>query len=277
MEKIDLHLHTNVSDGILSPEEVVCNAKNKGCTLISITDHEIVRDYSSLSLKYGIDIVSGIEFNSATRNMHILGYGMKDIAKVTKVMNELRTNNQQVCFEVLELLEKDGFDISLEKLKQFLQSHNYDSAIIDKRKIVKYLIYKGYVSNVLEAYNKLIGVNKKFYVPNYKISPEELTFLVSSCGGVTSLAHPNTINLDDDELVKVVKRLKDAGLLGIEIINRKISLRDTAFYTQIANQLGLVKTVGSDFHDPMSDSLGIEVENEVKEDFIRCLTLTKKY
>lgn len=276
MEKIDLHLHTNVSDGILSPEEVIRESKNKGCSLIAITDHEIVKDYQELGFTYGIDVIPGIEFNSSVQNMHILGYGMNDINRVTKFMNELRIKNEQVCFEVLELLEKGGFDISLSKLKEYLESHNYDSKIIDKRKIVKYLIYKGYVNDVLEAYTRYIGVNKEFYVPNHKISPEKLIELVTSCGGVTALAHPNTINYSDDQLFETVKKLKAYGLAGIEIINKKISSRDTAYYMQIARRLDLLMTVGSDFHDPKNDFLGIEVDEKLKEEFVKRLTLTKK-
>lgn len=275
MERIDLHLHTNVSDGVLSPEEVIQKAVLNGCSMVSITDHEIINDYSSLAKKYGIEIVPGIEFNTAIRNMHILGYGIKDLERVSKFMLALRLKNEQVCFEVLKLLEQGGIDISLAKLRDFLKRNHYDSEIIDKRKIVKYLIYKGYVSNVLEAYKKLIGVHTEFYVPNYKIEPESLIELVQSSGGIVSLAHPNTLNLSEEKLLEEVIRLKRAGLAGIEVVNKKISMSDTVLYSKIADKLDLIKTIGSDFHDPKNDSLGIEVKEEIKEEFIKRLTYKK--
>ena len=200
MEKIDLHLHTNLSDGVLSPEEVVKLSIKNNCFKISITDHEMVNDYSDLANKYGISIISGVEFNSSIRNMHILGYGIDNMDIINDRMRELRLMNEDICLRVIELMEKAGYDISLEKIVDYLIKSNLSYEMIDKRKIVKYLIYKGYVDNVLDAYNQLIGFNQEFYVPNYKISPYEIIDLIKESGGISVLAHPNTLNLSLDEL-----------------------------------------------------------------------------
>ena len=72
MSKIDLHLHTNLSDGLLSPENVIILAKENGCQTIAITDHELCENYELLSQKYDINIISGIEFNTSISNLHLL-------------------------------------------------------------------------------------------------------------------------------------------------------------------------------------------------------------
>ena len=109
MSKVDLHLHTNLSDGLISPEDVVIKAKNNDCKIISITDHELLNEYDALAKKYNIDIISGIEFNTSISNLHLLGYAVKNFKLVDEEMRNLRIKNERVCLEVVELLKKDGF------------------------------------------------------------------------------------------------------------------------------------------------------------------------
>lgn len=271
MEKIDLHIHTNISDGTLSPEEVVKKAKEINCQKISITDHDIANSYEELERKYDIEIIPGIEFNTADRNLHILGYGMLDINSINERMTELRLLNEKVCLKVIDLMEKAGYDISLEKLLIYLRESNFNTEIIDKRKIVKYLIYMGYANNVLDAYESLIGREQEFYVPNYKISPQEIIKLIKDCGGIAVLAHPSTISKNPEEVINKIKELKEFGLDGIEIQNGKIDLINNDIYQKLAEELNLVKTVGSDFHDPAYDHIGVETEEKTYKEFYKRL------
>ena len=273
MEKIDLHLHTNFSDGTFTPEELVIKALNNKCMKISITDHDFAANYNYLEKKYKIQIIPGIEFNTSFKNMHILGYGIKNIDKINDDLRKVKEVNQHVCFEVIELLKKDGYDISIEKVYEYLNNINLSYEYIDKRKLVKYLIYKGYSNTILETYDKLIGVGQKYYVPNKKIHPYEVMNLIDECGGISVLAHPNTLNLSDYELNQQIKKLKENGLSGIEIINSKISDKETMMYELFADELELVKTVGSDFHDGNHDNIGIEVSEEIYENFQKRLLL----
>ena len=156
MEKIDLHIHTNLSDGVLTPEEVVDLALKNGCKKIAITDHDIYNDYTDLSIKKNITIVPGIEFNTSVRNLHILGYNIKRIDLVNDYMRKIRLINEEVCKKVINKLSLDGYDITINKLYEFLIENNLSIDLLDKKKLVKYLIYKGYAETVLDAYNKLI-------------------------------------------------------------------------------------------------------------------------
>ena len=275
MKKVDLHIHTNFSDGLLSPEKVVLNAKKNDCDVIAITDHEIINDYSDLEKRYNIKIISGIEFNTSKTNLHILGYAIDDIATMSDVMKKLMIENEVVCFEVINKMNQDGFDISKEKIENYLKQIGINSDIMSKRKIVKYLIYKGYSNSIIETYNKLIGKGRKYYVHNKKISPQNIIKLIKMCGGFSVLAHPVTLGLDDRNLYSVVEELKNYGLSGIEVVNGRLKNQTFENYKKMALQLDLLGTVGSDFHEPENDNIGIEVEEKMYNNIIKKLVGSK--
>ena len=276
MEKIDLHIHTNLSDGVLSPEEVVKYAIENNCYKIAITDHEVITDYTELSKKYNINIVSGIEFNTDVKRLHILGYGINDYYNINKEMETLKKYNEMVSYKVIEKMQKDNIDISIEKVKEFMKKINLNCDVMDKRKIVRYLIEKSYANNVYDAYNKLIGREQKYYIPNMKKTPEEIIDLIKKSGGISVLAHPDTLELSIDELIKEIKKLHSCGLNGLEIINGKTSGKNINIYSNIANELGLIKTVGSDFHNPKKDNIGIETSKDIYKNFTKRLSLNIK-
>ena len=267
MQKVDFHIHTNISDGLLTPEEVIKLSIKNNCTDISITDHEITADYTNLEKQYGITIISGIEFNTSISNLHVLGYGIKNIFLVNNEMINLRKKNEEICYQVIDLMKNNGYDISIEKIIEYLKKINLNYDIIDKRKIVKYLIYKGYASNTLDAYQELIGKNQEFYVPNHKISPEKIINLINDSGGISVIAHPNTINMQTNKKYELIKELTLIGLSGIEIINSKMKLNQSNIYERIADELKLIKTVGSDFHDYKTDEIGIYIDDLIYEQF----------
>lgn len=276
MSKVDLHLHTNLSDGLISPEEVVAKAKDSDCKIISITDHEFLNEYDALRDKYDIDIISGVEFNTSISNLHLLGYAVKNYKLVDEVIQNLRIKNEKVCLEVIELLRKDGFIISVELIKKYLQEVGLDYSILDKRKLVKYLMNMGYSNSIVETYNTLIGKKQKYYVPNEKLAPEDIIDLIRKSGGYTVLAHPNTITDDKKDLIKVLKKLIEAGLFGIEVVNDKMKLVDTEFYQSLANKYNLLGTYGSDFHNPDTDYIGIEIGQKQYEKIHEAMVLRQK-
>ena len=258
MEKIDLHTHTNMSDGLLSPEQLVKSSLENNCRKIAITDHEIIKDYKYLEDEYGIEITNGVE----------------DIYGLSKRIDEIRHKNEEVCYKVIDMMKKSGYDISISKIIEYLKENRFNHEIIDKRKIVKYLIYKGYANSVVDAYNSLLGYNQEFYIPNYKITPEETIKMVKETGGISVWAHPYSVTTSDKEIYKLAEELKEYGLNGIEIINKKITSHDNTLI-DIANNLDLIQTVGSDFHNPYEDEIGINVDEKIYESFQKKLILKK--
>lgn len=263
MPKVDFHIHTNLSDGVYTPEEVVMLALKNGCLEISITDHDYIDDYSALAQANNITILSGIEFNTSVKGMHLLGYNITDMELINHKIDSLKLKNEDIAKQVIDMMQTAGYDISLSKVIAYLESINQKQKRLDKRQLVKYLIYMGYAEDTLKAYQTLIGKYQPFYIPNYKISPKEIIKLVTEARGITVLAHPGSLNKQMAELTNIVSELKDNGLKGIEIINGK--MKPKAYYEAIAEKLKLLKTVGSDFHTADKDNIGIEISDRLYE------------
>ncbi len=261
MKKVDFHIHTNLSDGAYSPEEVIMLALKNGCREIAITDHDYITDYHDLASANDITIVPGIEFNTAVKGMHLLGYNITDIELINHEMDLLKLKNEIIVKKVIDMMQRADYDVSLNKVIAYLESINQRQRILDKRQLVKYLIYMGYAEDTLKAYKTLIGKQQPFYIPNYKMSPEAIIKLVTEAKGITVLAHPGSLNKPMDELTTIVSELKDNGLKGMEIINGKMNPK--AYYETIAEKLKLLKTVGSDFHNLEKDNIGIEINDNL--------------
>lgn len=261
MEKIDLHIHSNLSDGDLSIDELIKLACTSNCRKIAITDHERIEDYSKFNTN-DINIINGIEFNSSVNRLHILGYGIKDIDRVKRILDIINRENEEICCELIEILNKNGYDITYKNVVEYIETIGLNCDIIDKRKIVKYLIYKGYYDNVLNVYNDLIGKGTKFYIPIRKLEPYEIIDLINYNGGVSVLAHPSTLNLNKKDLLKKIKELIEYGLDGIEIINNKMD-NEYELYKEITNKYNLICTVGTDFHSLKQGNLGVDVNKDL--------------
>lgn len=263
MAIIDLHIHTNLSDGAYAISEIVSFSKQNNCNTIAITDHEFIQDYSSFEKKYHINIINGIEFNTSIKGLHILGYGICNINNIQTYMDWLHRENEEVAYLLIDKLKSKGIDISLEKLKLYLKLHNFKYKYLDKRHIVKYLINQGITKDVWDTYQRLIGRGTELYIPLKKITPTQVIDKICQCGGVSVLAHPFTLNYTDEQLYDLIYNLKNIGLDGIEVINGNTPVELQQKYEKIAEKFSLIKTVGSDFHDLNSCKIGIEYNDEI--------------
>lgn len=290
MENIDLHIHTRFSDGELDLLELRDLIKKSGLKKVAITDHDTIirlKKGRELFKNNGIDMIPGIEFNTAERNMHILGYGIDDFDKVESEINNIKCNNMDAYYETIRLLKDQGIKISAGEVQKVIIEDDkarlrcyvdemkaigildyslFDdlqtSSIPDKRLIVKYLIEKGYVKSVLEAYEKYIGRGKSCYVPIDKFSQYEVIDLISKSGGVPVLAHPARLGYSDQQVEATIKDLKECGLEGIEVYGTRMIPEKQLFYEELADKYDLIKTAGSDFHTK-KEHLGVNCGEEV--------------
>jgi len=277
MEKIDLHIHSTLSDGDLNIEEIIKIAKSNNCNKIAITDHEVIRDYTKKIQEYKINIINGIEFNTSIRGMHILGYGIIDMEQVKSFIYKLHKENEAISYQLIKKLSHRGFNISEELIDEYLGLKGIKYDFLDKRHIVKYLIDKGYTKDVPETYNKLIGRGTDLYIPLKKISPIEILNLINNSGGVSILAHPETLGLSNYELLLEIKKLIHNGLDGIEIINNQTSNSNKDYYQQIANELDIISTVGSDFHSYPKQNIGIECSEKIYNSLVKKISYKNSF
>lgn len=263
MKNIDMHLHTTYSDGELTLIELLMRVRENQVSELAITDHDTIinmKNYMMFEKAYGVRIVPGIELNVDYPGMHILGYGIIDFELMENEITQMKKRNILVCIETIELLKKQGIDISCEEVLGTIKN----GGIITKREIARYLVNKGYATTNLQVYEKFIGRTCKAYVPIEKLNYIEALHLIAKCGGVSVLAHPISIGREVD-FDKLLPSMKDNGLIGIESITAHHTKDEKDFYSAIAKKFELIETAGSDFH---RDSDGIPIGVCVEETFL---------
>lgn len=252
---IDLHVHSNYSDGEMSPKELLRYAYKTNISTIAITDHDTVMGLKSILHDYGHDetkyvtLIPGIELTAQVNKgrMHILGYGINVYSEDLNLkLNEIRDNNINYIILMLAQIKKDyGIQFSYDEIKVLINSnHN-----LNRVDIARLCVDNGYVDSVQEAFDKyLIDAYKKIGVGNKGILCEECIDLIKNSGGLSVLAHPKSLELNNNELYKKLYYLKGCGLDGIEVYHSSHNIHETEMYLEMANELGLLVSGGSDFH-----------------------------
>ena len=252
---IDLHTHTNYSDGDLSPSELIKLAIEKRVGTLAITDHDTLDGIKkidrsdSLIIDSGIQIINGIELSAKNSKgrMYILGYDI-DIndTNLNRRMEELKDNSINSVLSIMEQLKRD-YDIVFRynDIKELVNSkHNLGR--IDLAKLcVKYeyasSIQDAFDKYLIEAYNKTRSISKS-------LSYEECIELILQSGGIPILAHPKSLELSEKEFLILLKEMINIGLNGIEVYHSSHTEEEMKFYLEIANRYNLLISGGSDYH-----------------------------
>ncbi len=252
MEKIiDMHSHTYYSDGELSPQELIEKAINKNIGVLSITDHDTINGIKTVDKnKYPeIKIINGIEL-SVKRNkgrMHILGYGIDlENKDLNDKMYELRDNSLNHVLSLMEQIKKDyGIRFKYEDIKELVNAnHN-----LGRPDLAKLCIKYGYASSVQDAFDKyLIDANTKVLGHNKGLTYEEAISLIKNSNGIPVIAHPKSLELEEKDLLELLKDMINCGLKGIEVYHSSHSKEEMDYYLKIANKYNLLISGGSDYH-----------------------------
>lgn len=241
----DLHVHTSYSDSTFSPEEVVACAKEKGLDAIAICDHDSVEGIApceELASKSGIEIVPGIEISAEKKDaeIHILGYFIDWKEDwFNKKLKQIRSSRVERVYKIIDKLK--SFNINIEADEIFKLAGN--NASVGRMHIAQAIINSGAVKGAREVFEKYIGFLKPCYVPYTKFSPEEAIKTVLKARGVPVLAHPDIMGQDE-----YIETLVGYGLRGIEVYHTDHKTPAVKRYEQMAKDLGLLVTGGSDCH-----------------------------
>lgn len=248
----DLHLHTYYSDGLLSPRQVAQTAKANGVDLIAVTDHDCDLGYNEVKEnceKFGIITVRGIEVSAyfGDIKIHTLGYGFDGgKPEFTEFYKRLYEGSLTRTEDILIKLGKNGVRLSFDEVDARRKIKN---APVHAMHISRALADKGYCNgNAFSVYMTYLAYGKCAYSGICRPAPEEAIEVINACGGFTSLAHPGRIEMEREELYEYIKRLKGAGLVGIEAVYSTHTVDDTAYYKELARDFGLIVTGGSDTH-----------------------------
>ena len=254
---IDLHTHTNFSDGELSPDKLIREAIQNRIGTIAITDHDTIRGIQNLDkesqiiLDSGIQIIDGIELTAQPikGTMHILGYNIdKDNKELNEIMTRLKNSSTNRTLSIMEQIKRDyGIIFSHEDIKELINSnHN-----LGRPDLAKLCIKYGYAESVQDAFNKyLIDAYNKTLTVNKRLSYEECIRLITNANGVPVLAHPKTLELTEEELTILIEQMVECGLKGIEAYHSSHTKEEMQMYLNIAKKYNLLVSVGSDYHGP---------------------------
>lgn len=242
--KVDLHIHSNRSDGSFTHKEIIDYSWKLGLKAISITDHD---DISGLefSEKYcqqkGIECIAGVEISARSKpsDIHLLGYFFD---YRNKQMNEyidfFQNERLKRAKKIVKLLKNHGIKLHFDLIQK-----NAGPGSIGRPHIADAMVEEGYVYNYQEAFNKYIGDGCPCFIPKYKISPAEAIALINQAGGICVIAHPGS-DVTDEGLMDLIK----AGLDGIETIHPRHTQEQVDHYRKIIQQHRLLETGGSDCH-----------------------------
>ncbi|MBU0952457.1 MAG: PHP domain-containing protein [Elusimicrobia bacterium] len=274
---IDLHVHTNFSDGNFTPQEAVKHAQKIGLGAIAITDHDITDGITPAVIegaRRGVEVIPGIELSvdlkdSSVGEMHILGYYIDwqnpAFQEKLKIFRKTRKERAETILAKLSQL-----NINLNRDKIFDKS-NEDKAI-GRLHIANRMIEEGYVKNTKEAFLQYLAFNRPAYVSKHHMEPQEAIELIKKVKGIPVLAHPNYGNLTDKQFIK---DLISYGLCGIEAWHSKHSPSVQQKFMDLAVEFNLLITGGSDCHGPTLTNLPIMGKQNIPYDALVYLKKTK--
>jgi predicted metal-dependent phosphoesterase TrpH len=248
---IDLHLHSNCSDGAFSPAEVVRLAATSGLTAIAIADHDSVAGVATAQAAgtgTGIEVIAAVELSvqfGTWQDVHLLGYGIDYsdrgfLDRLNGFRQRRERRNEEILGRVNEQLAHEGR--SALELSRVLA---YARDTIGRPHIARALLDEGYVRSVEDAFQRyLIPCN----VPKAYWPIDDAIAEIRRVGGAAVLAHPTTISTDRGVLRHAIRELTEIGLDGIEAFNNLAQPDEMEFLRRLAGELGLLVTGGSDFH-----------------------------
>jgi len=250
---IDLHTHTNESDGTCSPFELVDQAAKIGLEALAICDHDTFAGYDqavSAASAAGVDLVCGIElstrlFSPKERAVHLLGYFLRKApsADFRAWLEEVQVQRRDRNRRLIEKLQAAGLDIQLSEVEQVGRS------LTGRPHFARVLVRKGYAANTEEAFRKYLDESAPYYVERESPSVSEGIQKILAGGGLPVLAHPIRLGIRDpirEEML--IGELQQAGLRGLEVFHSDHQRSDVARYANLAQTHRLAVTGGSDFH-----------------------------
>jgi predicted metal-dependent phosphoesterase TrpH len=251
---IDLHTHTDESDGTYSPAELIGAARDAGLEALAITDHDTLCGYQKatpIAAELGVPLYCGIELSTKLhdrgrrKTVHLLGYFLESppAPSFTEWLSNLQAARRDRNRRLAARLQSLGVHIILEEVEALGRN------MAGRPHFARILVQKGYCATRDEAFEKYLDESAPGYVDREEPSLEDAIRLIRDGGGFSSLAHPVRLGKrNSDEEERLVAAMREAGLTAIEAFHSDHSSSDTQRYLVYAQRYDLKITGGSDFH-----------------------------
>lgn len=247
---IDLHCHSTVSDGALTPAEVVLRASANGCTLLALTDHDHTGGLSAAhaqAKQSGITLINGVEISVSWRGrtIHIVGLNISPEDEVLQtLLGRLRSGRLQRLQAIADKLAKKGISDAYEGTLAL--ATNID--MVTRTHIADFLVRSGHVNKKADAFRKYLGDGKSCSVKHQWAELAEVVTAIRHAGGIAVIAHPMRYELSATARRNLFSDFKACGGEAIEVHSGRSNLNDRLNYALLAQQFDFLASCGSDFH-----------------------------
>jgi predicted metal-dependent phosphoesterase TrpH len=248
----DLHCHSVVSDGTLTPEQLAERAHENGVHLWALTDHDELGGQERARIaagSLGMDYLSGVEISVTWmgQTIHIVGLGIDaSHAGILEGLRRTREGRSNRAKQMAEQLSKVGIPGAYEGALHFAGNHD----LISRTHFARFLVDQGICSDTEHVFKNYLVEDKPGYVPHLWASLDDAVAWIKTAGGAAVIAHPGRYKLSAMQMDELYKHFKEIGGMAIEVITGSHSPSEYQTYGKIAEHYGFLASRGSDFHDP---------------------------
>ncbi len=247
----DLHTHSTASDGTLSPTELVRRAKQRGVSVLALTDHDTtegIAEAERAALSLGIELVAGVEMSVSWDPyvIHVVGLGIDSgCQELQRGLSGLREQRRQRAVEIGRRLQKNGIENAYSGALELSNGR-----LISRTHFAKFLVDRGYVENESKVFDKYLVSGKPGYVPGTWASLEQSVSWIKTAGGQAVIAHPARYPFTRTKLRTLIGEFREIGGEAIEVVSGNYTKDDCFTMARHAMDFELKGSVGSDFHGP---------------------------
>jgi 3',5'-nucleoside bisphosphate phosphatase len=256
MPGIDLHTHSNRSDGTFEPAEIVRRAVERDLEVVALTDHDTtegLEEAIAAGGELGVEVVPGGEFSAEYErtSIHVLCY-WPEVAngELQAELQRLRDDRFRRGEMMVEKLQALGFEISFERVREIAGGGN-----IVRPHVAQAMVEAGIVDTEREAFDLYIADGKPAHVGKHALDPVDAVGLIRGAGGICVLAHPGMWGDQTSVPEELIERMAAAGMQGLEVDHTDHDEDKRAHYGKLAERLGLIPTGGSDCHGDRYDPI----------------------
>lgn len=285
-KKIDLHIHTTMSDGFLTPKEVIDEANKNGVYAIAIADHDTIEAYNEELFNYAtsknVKLINAVEISTKSKKagIHVLGYNFDlDDKKFQERLYKIRNARHDYLYNVGKKLNELGYILNVEELDKIdavTKAHIALDVINNEKNKELLLKTFNHIPSKGEFIETIMNENCPAYVKKESVTPKEAAQIIREANGKVVLAHPvayiHEDNLTDEDILEIIKDMKPDGLeanyLYVDRYDNKIN--EVEKWNKFAKENNLFVTIGSDFHnkDGLRPEIGFVNTDFVLEDKI---------
>ena len=251
MGRIDLHSHSTISDGLLTPAELVRYAAAQGVDILGLTDHDDIAGLGEARREaetLGIQIINGVEISVTwrKRTLHIVGLRVDpEFPELAMGLAGLREGRVERARRIANELSRVGIHGSFDGAREYASER-----IIGRTHFARFLVAKGHAKDIKSVFKKYLAKGKPGYVTHHWTTLEEAVHWITASGGVAVIAHPGRYDLGKTLINDLLTEFKGLGGTALEVISGSHGPGQSGMFADYARQFGLLASRGSDYHGP---------------------------